>query len=273
MKKIPQKEAHPQIWHYGLVTRDWAEFVTDGGKEATYIKKIIVKTGEPALDLGCGSGRLLVPLLQDGIDVDGCDYSGDMLTVCRDRLGKEGLTTNLYQQAMHALDLPRRYKTIFACGVISLGGSKQLTRQAFQRCYEHLRPGGVFVFDYQAPWNDPGYWLGNLPENRQNLPLDWFVPVAENSRLADGDELENSVRIVSQDPLEGITTRDIRYRLWRDGKIIREEIHTMKMETYTKNELLLMLKLAGFEDVKIFGDYSYEPATAEHDNLVFIARK
>ena len=262
-----------QIWHYGLCARDWAEFITDEGEEASYFRKTIEDSGEPALDLGCGSGRLLIPFLQAGLDVDGCDYSADMLNVCRERLEAEGLTSQLYNQALHALDLPRRYRTIFASGVIGLGGSKHLTRQGMQRCYEHLRPGGTFTFDYQSPWNDPPYWKGWLPENRRSLPLDWFEPTAERQRLSNGDELENTVRIVSQDPLEGVAVRDIRFRLWRDGKLVQEEIHTMKIEFYTKSELELMLELAGFEEVQIFGDFNGEPAGMDHKNLVFVARK
>ena len=68
----------PQIWHYGLVARDWAEFATEGGPEASYFRGVIERYGQPALDLGCGTGRLLLPLLQSGLDVDGCDYSQDM---------------------------------------------------------------------------------------------------------------------------------------------------------------------------------------------------
>ena len=260
----------PQIWHYGLVARDW-EFYTDGGKEAVCFEKIIRTSGEPALDLGCGSGRVLLPLLQAGLDVDGCDYSADMLAVCRQRFNAEGMTTEIFNQPMHALDLPRRYRTIFACGVIGLGGSKRLTRLGFQRCYEHLRPGGVFTFDYKAPWNDVPYWQGWGPENRRSLPLDWFPP--KRDVLSDGDELETSVQIFSQDPLAQVSVHKFRLRLWRDGEIIQEEIHDMKTECYNKDELLLMLEVAGFEDVQIYGDYTTEFATMDSEDLVFVARK
>lgn len=267
-----QKETEtPQIWHYGLVTREWAEFLTDGGREAAYFKKIIEAAGQPALDLGCGSGRLLLPLLQAGLDIDGCDYSADMISVCRERLEGNDLTTNLYSQPMHALDLPRRYKTIFACGVVGLGGSKDLTRQAFKRVHEHLRPGGVFAFDYQVPWNDPPYLQGWLPENRRSLPLDWFPP--DRNTLPNGDILESAVQIFSQDPLEHVSVHKFRARLFRNDELIQEEIHVMKTEGYNKNELLLMLEMAGFIDVEIFGDYTDEAATMDHENLVFVARK
>ena len=262
----------PQIWHHGLVARSWGELQTDGGKEAVYFKKLIETSGEPALDLGCGSGRLLLPLLQAGLDVDGCDYSKDMLAVCQERATREGLSPRLYAQAMHELDLPRRYKTIFACGVVGLGGERRLTMQAMQRCYEHLRPGGAFAFDYAVRWNDPPAWLSRLPENRRSLPQEW-PQSSERTPLADGSELEMAARTVAMDPLEDVATRQIRARLWRNDELVKEEIHTQKVEDYSKNELVLMLERAGFGIIQIFGDYSDEPATADHYDLIFVARK
>ncbi len=262
----------PQIWHYGLVARSWAEFSTEGGPEAAYYKKLIETYGQPVLDLGCGSGRLLLLYLQAGLDVDGCDYSEDMLAVCQERAEKEGLSPRLYAQAMHELDLPRRYKTIFACGVIGLGGEHRLTMQAMQRCYEHLRPGGTFAFNYTVRWNDPPAWLARLPENRRALPDEWPAS-SERQRLADGTELEEATRTVETDPLENVATRQIRLRLWHEGDLIKEEIHTQRLDDYTKNELVLMLERAGFSDVQVFGDFSDEAATADHNELSFICRK
>jgi 2-polyprenyl-3-methyl-5-hydroxy-6-metoxy-1,4-benzoquinol methylase len=82
----------PQTWHYGLIPRWWAEF--------------------NAPDLGCGAGRLLLPLLSVGLDIAGCDISPDMLAFCREGAAKQGLTASLYQQAMRDLELPQRYRTI-----------------------------------------------------------------------------------------------------------------------------------------------------------------
>lgn len=262
----------PQIWHHGLVAREWAEFQTVGGKEAVYFRTIIETSGQPALDLGCGTGRLLLPYLQAGLDVDGCDYSRDMLVQCRERAKTEGLSPQLYEQAIHELDLPRRYRTIFACGVVGLGGERRLTMKAMQRCYEHLRPGGSFAFDYSPRWNDPPAWLSRLPEERRALPQEW-PSAAERKLLADGCELELVARTIAMDPLEEVATRQIRARLWRKEELLKEEVHTQKVEDYSKNELVLMLEHAGFGEIRILGDYSDEPATADHKALVFVARK
>lgn len=262
----------PKIWHYGLVALYWAEFRTEGGPDTKYYRKLIENSGQPALDLGCGSGRLLIPYLQTGLDVDGYDYSKDMLAVCKRRAEKEGLSPKLYAQAMHELDLPRRYMTIFARGVFGLGGEHRLTMLAMQRCYEHLRHGGTFAFDYFVRWNDPPAWMSRLPEGRRSLPQEWPTSTGRLS-LADGTELEITARAVMTDPFENVALCEIRARRYRKDELLKEEIHTQKLDDYSKNELVLMLERAGFEDIQIFGDFSDEPATADHEDLVFMARK
>lgn len=97
----------PQTWHYGLVARWWAEFNTDG-PEIAHFRRQIERFGQPALDLACGTGRLLFPFLAAGMDVDGADLSPDMLAWARRRADREQRTPALYNQAMHALTLPVR---------------------------------------------------------------------------------------------------------------------------------------------------------------------
>ncbi len=110
----------PRVWHYGLVARWWAEFNT-AGPEIEYFKRLIERHGEPALDAACGTGRLLIPFLRAGLDVDGCDISPDMIELCHQKAQSEGLTPRLHRQAMHKLALPRKYKTIVVCGGFALG--------------------------------------------------------------------------------------------------------------------------------------------------------
>ncbi len=262
----------PEVWHHGLVARQWGEFAIDGREEAGCFQKIIETSGQPALDLGCGSGRLLLPYLQAGLDVDGCDTSRDMLAQCQERASREGVSPQLYAQAMHELDLPRRYRTIVACGVIGLGGERPLTKIGFQRCYEHLRPGGVFAFDFAPRWNDPPAWLSRLPEGRNALPEEWRAS-GKRQLLADGSELELVARTIAVDPLEETQTRQMRARLWRNGELVEEQIHTQRYEEYGVNELVLVLEAAGFGDIQMRGGYHDEPATPDHTDIVFLARK
>jgi SAM-dependent methyltransferase len=78
----------PQTWHHGLVAEWWAGMDLDAPELEAYAPH--VDRGRPLLDAGCGAGRLLVPWLQAGLDVDGCDASADMVERCRDRARAEG---------------------------------------------------------------------------------------------------------------------------------------------------------------------------------------
>jgi hypothetical protein len=195
-----------------------------------------------------------------------------MVAVCQERAKAVGVSACLYNQAIHELDLPRRYRTIYACGVIGSGGDQKLTTQAIQRCYDHLRPGGTFAFDYSVRWNDPPAWLSRLPENRHALPQEW-PSSNERELLSDGSEMELATRTIAMDPLENVATRQIRVRLWRDGELVKEEIHTQMVEDFSKHELVLMLERAGFGDIQIYGEYSHAAATPDHRELSFVARK
>ena len=87
----------PQTWHYGLVARWWAEFNVDGD-DIPYYRKLIERFGQPALDVACGAGRLLLPYIRAGLDVDGCDISAEMLALCHEKAEAEGLSLQLYQR-------------------------------------------------------------------------------------------------------------------------------------------------------------------------------
>jgi SAM-dependent methyltransferase len=261
----------PQTWHYGVVARWWAEFNTDG-PEVPYFQSVIERYGQPALDVACGTGRLLVPYLRAGLDVDGCDISPDMLAVCQEAASSAGLAPRLYQQAMHELDLPRLYKTIFLCGAFGLGGDRSLAQKALQRLYDYLEPGGVLALDHYLPYGDAKQWQYWLPENRSQLPEDWRPP-GERKRAADGTEYELRSRLVDLDPLEQLITMQMRAEQWRDGVLVAQEEYTLKESLYFKHEILLMLERAGFSDVSVYGGYSGLEATSEHTVLVFIAKK
>jgi SAM-dependent methyltransferase len=266
----------PQTWHYGLVAQWWAEF-NIGGPDIDYYQKAIERYGQPALDVACGTGRLLLPYLRAGLDVDGCDISPDMLALCRDKAQREGLAPRLYEAAMHELDLPRHYKTIYICDSFGIGGSREMDQKALQRIHHHLEPGGVLVFSQDAPYGDPGWWPYWLKENRSQLPLAWEPPESgkpENLRRAsDGAEYELRSRVLDIDPLEQTYTFQIEASRWQDGQQIAQEERILRGCIYFKNELLMMLERAGFRDVAVYGGYTDLAATSEDTKLVFVAIK
>ena len=57
-------------WHHGLIARWWANFNLDGPEIAFF--RTYVASGQPALDVECGSGRLLVPWSVERVDARSC---------------------------------------------------------------------------------------------------------------------------------------------------------------------------------------------------------
>ena len=263
---------YPQTWHYGLVARWWAEFNVASREELAYYRAVIERDGQPALDLACGTGRLLLPLLQAGLDVDGCDLSPDMLDLCRQRAASAGLAPRLSAQAMHALALPRVYRTIYICDSFGLGGQRTQDAEALRRCYGHLAPGGILVFNHHLPYGNAEQWSYWLPEQRRQLPQPWPAN-GTRRQAANGDEYELRARIVDLDPLEQRLTLQMRAVLWRAGQRVAEEEHTLQENLYFRNEVLLLLAAAGFAEVTVQGGYTAAPATPEQTMLMFVARK
>ncbi len=126
--------------HYDAVTGDPAP-------EAALIHDIIKRRhGEAAtlLDLACGTGGITA-LLAGAYQVSGLDISPGMLTMARNKLPTQ---TQLYVADMTSFRLDARFDVI-VCAYQGLNHLLSLAawRRGFDRAYEHLTPGGLFVFD------------------------------------------------------------------------------------------------------------------------------
>jgi SAM-dependent methyltransferase len=257
-------------WHHGLVADWWAEFNT-AGPELDYFGRF-VETGQPALDAGCGSGRLLLPWLRAGYDVDGCDVSADMIDRCRNLANREGLTPGLWVQALHELAPPRRYATVVVCGVFGLGSTREQDEQALFRLHDCLEPGGTLLLDNQMPYALSSRWPSWTREGRASLPEPW-PPPGERSRASDGSERELRVRAIALDPLDQTIVMEIRADKWVDDVNVASEVHTLSMRMYFHAELLLLLRATGFNVTAVHGDHQREPATADSDFVVYTAER
>src|SRR3982750_3073220 len=266
-------EGGAQTWHYGLIAKWWAEFNDDfRPHEIPYFQRHIEQGGEPAVDVGCGTGRLLIPYLRAGLDVDGCDVSADMVALCNEKAAREGLSPTLFVQAMPELAPPRRYKTIFGCGAFGLGSTREQDVQALLRFHDNLEPDGTLLLDIEVPYADGKLWQYWSKDKRDELPEAAGRPRSLRP-ASDGSELGLRTRIVELDPLAQRVTYEMHAEQWHNGQLIAEEDRLLNIGLYFKSELLLLLEQAGFADVVVEGDHNGAEATTDDDFIVFIAKK
>ncbi|MCX8024102.1 MAG: hypothetical protein N3A60_02750 [Thermanaerothrix sp.] len=125
--------------------------------------------------------------------------------------------------------------------------------------------------DHYLPYQDESEWPLWTPEGQHSLPQPW-PEQSKRRRAANGDELELMSRYVAFDPLAQWAKREIRVRLWRDGELIQEETHALHANLYFHQEMLDLLRRAGFRHIRVESDFTPNAATAESKILVYIAQ-
>ncbi|MEO6197126.1 MAG: class I SAM-dependent methyltransferase [Dehalococcoidia bacterium] len=225
--------------------------------DRTFYREAIARSGEPALDVGCGTGRLVLDYLQQGIDCDGADNSPEMLAICREKARPLGLLPNLYEQSMEALELPRRYRTIFVPSSSFLLLTDLIDAQeAMRRFFAHLEPGGVLVMPFMVLW--PG------PEPPQHDTWsDWFK-AGQAQRPDDGATVRRQQR-VKFDLKQQLEHSEDQYQVLVDGRILQEETQLMSPATrwYTQEQSLAAYSYVGLADVHAMNGFTFEAAAGD----------
>jgi len=240
-----------------LVRRD-IEFFID------YSKKANGKT----LELGCGTGRVLIPTAQAGCEITGLDFSTFMLAKCREKLASQT------KDVQSRVKLIQGDMTNFATGeqyalvTIPFRPFQHLItieeQKACLTCaWKHLKPGGLFVLDVFHPYIprlvDPKYLMEMEVDPKIDLP--------------DGRVLRRTTRVAAFHREEQYNDIEIiHYVKHPDG---REErlVHSFPMRYFYRYEMEHLLTLCGFKIVEFFGDFDRSPFTADSPEMIFVAQK
>jgi SAM-dependent methyltransferase len=120
-----------------------------------YFRTAIEAGDGPALELACGTGRLLVRYAKAGLDVEGVDSAPDMLAVCKRNAAREGATVTLHEADITTLALDRRYATIYnPAGSFALHDDRDVAVGALGRWAGHLAPDGRLYVTIGIPRDD-----------------------------------------------------------------------------------------------------------------------
>ncbi len=206
--------------------------------EAAWYAQRLPRDAGPSLEVMSGSGRLLIPLMRLGLNVHGVDASPAMLASCEARLGAAALTTPLFRQDAVTLNLPFRYAAAFvAAGSFQLLVDPIAAQKALERIRAHLVAPGVLLMDLYVP-AEAAHPPGAPVVHVQTVTLPDGTKIARRSETAvDAEGRRIDIRS--------------RYEQRQRTTVIAREDETLALTWYTEEEIVALLRDAGYRDVTI----------------------
>jgi SAM-dependent methyltransferase len=221
------------------------------------------RTGGPILELACGSGRLMAPLLELGERVVGIDSSGPMLQRAREALDGAGLLRRaaLHEADVRRLALDERFQ-LAIYGLDSFGLLLSVDDQlaALNRIWQHLEPGGLLILDLSN-----GNGRGAEPTDELVLQYDGTDPETGRplskwtARSTDhGEQIDHYTYFYDE--------------IGEDGLVRRSTVR-LDLRYFGRFELEHLLTQADLVPEAFYGSYDLAPYAAGSERLIAVAAR
>lgn len=211
----------------------------------------------PVLEPAVGSGRVLIPLLQAGLEIVGFDASPAMLDLCRAACAARGLTADLSVARFDDFASSTRFAAvILPAGSFQLIATAQEGLTVLKRFYDHLAPGGRLILDL-----DPVSAV--------------LAPPGPTRRWTDanGEMLTLTEERVDSDLLNQSVVSHLRYDQWTDGRLTASELELFALRWWGVEEMRLALSATGFTDIIVSGGYEHGRPPRRDDEVVTFEAK
>lgn len=221
-----------------------------------YLERIQANSSkyQRVLEIGSGTGRALIPLLEEGVNIEGIEYSDEMLSLCRDELARRQLTTSLYQGDYITCQFPHSFDTlIIPVATFNLITAHKGIQLFLEKCVSDLKKGGRIIFDIDLPF---------YPElgERQRSQYEW--------------DSQKSISVEHEITKIDWLTQEIHhlytYQLWKNQRLIDTQHQQLNIKWYGLTEIRFLLEQAGFKNVVISADYEYELAPSDSNQTITI---
>ena len=219
------------------------------------------QSGGPVLDIACGTGRIMLPSLQAGIDIEGLDLYASMLDRLRRKASALGINPRLHQADMSDFRLDRCFALVmipFNTFVLNMTAEAQI--RCLQLCREHLSPGGLLVFDTFFPASS----LIAAPDGNRVLQLESAHPLAGLPTRVYNTRSFDRVAQIQRSHVEIEILNS-------GGEITVSHAYDISLRWIYKSEMELLIRLAGFSRWQICGDFDRRSLEHETDAMIVLA--
>ena len=229
------------------------------------------ETGDPVLELACGTGRVAIPLAQQGFAVTGLDVVPGMLE--RARTKAAGLHIRWIEGDARAFDLDERFRLIFLTGNTFQAFLTNADQEALLgRVRAHLHDEGLFAFETRNPrWRTREERDEDLDGLFADLETREEEEVRPSFTDAEGREVRES-RMRTYDHVAQVL-HWTSYRRWHEGARERTKVTRTALRYTFPQELAALLRYNGFTIARRYGDWDGEPLTAASPSIIVVCRK
>jgi SAM-dependent methyltransferase len=248
-------------WDYGRLVSEVYELDKPIGHsfgDVEYYTRALAGTDGPVLEPAVGTGRILIPLLQAGLQAEGNDVSGHMLAICREHCAERGLEPVLREASMTTFTAPGRYAAIvLPAGSFGLVTGRDAALTALGCFRDSLRAGGRLILDLDAP----GLIAGPGSDPVRHWRRDPFLWTLQTMK-------------VEQDQAAGQVTWFGRYEKWSDGGLVATELQLLRLQHWSITEFTSLLTEAGFTGIEVTASYQdNHPPGADDATWTFHAQR
>jgi SAM-dependent methyltransferase len=226
------------------------------------------RIGGPVLEIGCGTGRVLLPTARTGIQIHGVDNSIPMLQVLRKHLEQDPREVqdrvSISEGDMRSFRLEQKYPLV----TIPFRPMQHMytvedQAAALKTAAFHLVKNGILAFDVFYPkfeFLDAGI-------GQEKLELEWPVP----SRP--GTTVRRFFRKDSIDKINQTFSGTFFFRTYEGERLVQEETEPLKMTYYTYPHVRALFLLAGLEVVEQYGSFKKTPLDNAATEMIFVLKK
>lgn len=236
--------------------------------DAPFYLELEKQYGGPVLEIGCGTGRVLLPVARNGIEIHGVDNSAPMLEVLKDNLSREPSfvreKVTLHSGDMRDFRLDRKFRLVtipFRPMQLLYTVEDQLA--ALKSAAEHLDDGGILAFDVFYP----RFEMLAVGIGEERLEAEWTSPIDP------GISIRRYYRKDAVDKINQTYSLTFIFRSLRNGHQILEETDTLKMSYYTYPHLRALFLQAGLEVVDEYGSFAKTPLDNSAVEMIFLLRR
>lgn len=236
--------------------------------DAPFYLNLAREFGGPVLEIGCGTGRVLLPIARAGIEIHGVDNSGPMLGVLQESLARENPEVSgkvtLHPGDMRDFRIGRKFPLVtipFRPMQHMYTVEDQLA--ALKSAAAHLADGGTLAFDVFFPRFD----RVPLAIGEERLEAEWV------SRTDAGILYRRFVRKEADDKVSQNYSVTFIFRSFRDGELTLEETDSLKMSYYTYPHLRALFLQANLEVAEEYGSFEKTPLDNSAVEMIFLLRQ